>query len=312
MPDNFGVMIMRFFTFSRFLLWASITIFSTCIAARDNQQTNQNSIHNKLKDLETAAGGRIGISVINTDNNQKIEYRADERFPMGSTFKVMLVATVLKQSMTNDQLLQQKVTYTKEDIATWSPITEKHITDGMTILELCAATIMYSDNTAANLLLQQLGGSEPVTAFARSIGDNTYNLNSGEAELKSIPGDFDYTSTPAAMEKSLQQIIFSNALGSQQKEHLLNWMKANTTGDLRIRAGTPKTWVVADKTGSGDYGLTNDIGILYPPKCKPIIATIYFIQNKKEATGRPDILASATRILINELAQTDQCIKNNL
>jgi beta-lactamase class A len=304
---------MNFYSLNRLLISTFVAIFSTCITAyADVQPVDQNSIHKKLMELETSANGRIGISVINTENNQQIEYRAAERFPMGSTFKVMLVATILKQSMTDDQLLQQKIKYTKEDIATWSPVTEKHIADGMTISELCAATIMYSDNTAGNLLMKQLGGAEPVMAFARSIGDDIYNLKSGAAELKALPGDFDYTTTPAAMEKSLQQLIFGNALGLQQREQLLNWMKDNTTGDQRIRAGTPKTWVVADKTGSGDYGLTNDIGILYPPKCKPIIATVYFVQNKKEATGRADIVASATRLIINELAQTDQCIKNNL
>jgi beta-lactamase class A len=113
------------------------------------------------------------------------------------------------------------------------------------------------------------------------------------------------TSTPAAMEMSLRQLTLGDALASPQQKQLVTWMKGNTTGDTRIRAGVPKGWIVADKTGSGDYGITNDIGIIWPPKCAPIVVAMYFIQNKKDATQHPDVIASATRILINEFARTD-------
>ncbi len=291
----------------------SITLISALgafsMAFADKEAPTQTIVHKKLMELEASANGRLGISVLNTANNEHIEYRAEERFPMQSTFKVMVVAAILKQSMNDDQLLQKKISYTKQDIATWSPVTEKHISKGMTISELCAAAIMYSDNTAANLLIKELGGANEVMVFARSIGDYTYSLERKPEEFASIPADINYTSTPAAMEKSLEKIILGDVLGTKEKEQLLHWIKENTTGDLRIRAGVPKGWVVADKTGSGDYGITNDIAVIYPPTCKPIIASIYFIQNKKEATTRPDIIASATRYIMDDLAENDDCLK---
>lgn len=306
---------MRFFSFSHLLLLTLATAFGTFSMAfadqlPDKQAVNQAALHKKLMELEASANGRLGVSIVNTANNERIGYRAEERFPMQSTFKVMVVAAVLKQSMSNAQLLQKKITYTKQDIATWSPVTEKRISEGMTIFELCAAAIMYSDNTAVNLLIKELGGPNEVMAFARFIGDNTYSLERKPEEFPSIPTDINYTSTPQAMEQSLEKIILGDVLGAKQKEQLLHWMKENTTGDLRIRAGVPKGWVVADKTGSGDYGITNDIAVIYPPTCKPIVASIYFIQNKKDATSRPDIIASTTQLIINELSQTDQCIKD--
>ena len=80
-------------------------------------------------------------------------------------------------------------------------------------------------------------------------------------------------------------------------------MKNNTTGYTRIRAGIPMGWIVADKTGSGEYGITNDIGLLWPPEGAPIVMALYFIQNKKEAPRRDDVIASATRILVNEFSK---------
>jgi beta-lactamase class A len=221
----------------------------------------------------------------------------------------MAVAAVLKRSMAESNLLQQKITYKKQDLVFWSPITEKHLAEGMTIDELCAAAMMYSDNTATNLLVKTLEGPKAVTTFARSIGDKTFGVDNWEPSLNSNSNNLQDTSTPKAMEKSLQRLTFGNVLASSQQNQLITWMKGNTTGDARIRAGVPKGWVVADKTGAGAYGISNDIGIIWPTKCAPIIVAIYTIQNNKAATRRDDIVASATRILIDELARTDQCIK---
>lgn len=78
----------------------------------------------------------------------------------------------------------------------------------------------------------------------------------------------------------------------------------NTTGNARIRAGVPKYFIVGDKTGTGDYGTTNDIGIIWPPHKKPIIIAIYFTGNNKNATARDNVIASAIRILINDFMLT--------
>jgi beta-lactamase class A len=264
----------------------------------------------KLAELETSSGGRLGISAINTANNTRLQYRAEERFPVCSTSKMMGVAAILKQSRTKTDLLQEKINYKKEDLVVYSPVTEKHISDGMKISELCEAAISTSDNTAINLLMNKLGGPSAVTSFARSIGDNTFRLDRKEPELNSaIPDDLRDTSTPLAMEKSLQQIVLGDTLALPQRELMQTWLKGSITGNSQIRAGVAKEWIVGDKTGKGDYGTTNDIGIIWPTKCPPIVVAIYFTQNKKDAAYRDDVIASATRIMINAFAHTDPCIK---
>lgn len=240
-------------------------------------------------------------SFVNTANNRMVLYRADERFPLCSTFKVMGVSAILKKNMTDSHLLNQRVMYEKQQVVAWSPITLKHVTGGMTVSELCAAAIMYSDDTAINLLMKKLGGPLAVTAFARSIDDMTFRVDHWEPDLNCSPGDSHDTTTPVAMQKSLQQLALGNILEKTQREQLLTWLKNNTTGKDRIRAGVPKDWLVADKTGSGDYGTTNDVAIIWPPKGKPIVVAIYFTQNKKDAATRSDVIASAIRLVINEL-----------
>lgn len=295
--------------FRHFLLLTTTLFFFTGICKLSSttpQISPSASVQQQLADLEASSGGHLGVAAINTANNERINYHAEERFPFCSTFKVMVVAAILKQSMSDPHLLQQKVNYTEQDVdaSGYAPITKNDLASGMTISDLCAAALCYSDNNAANLLIKKLGGSQAVTSFARSIGDSVFNLDRLEPELNSgIPGDICDTSTPAAMEKSLQKLTLGNALGSVQREQLLTWMKNNTTGDTRIRAGVPKGWIVADKTGSGSYGITNDIGLIWPPEGAPIIVSIYFTQDKKEAPKRDDIIAAATRILVDECSK---------
>jgi beta-lactamase class A len=176
--------------------------------------------------------------------------------------------------MKKNHLLAQNISYTINDINSsgYAPDTKNHVAHGMTIGELCAAAITQSDNTAMNLLMKKLGGPVAVTAFAHSIGDNAFKLDRWEPELNSaIPRDLRDTTTPEAMAKSLKKLIFGNVLASPQREQLKAWLKNNTTGNNRIRAGVPKGWIVGDKTGTGDYGTTNDIGIIWPPSGSPIV-----------------------------------------
>jgi beta-lactamase class A len=259
----------------------------------------QETINSKFTQLESGIHGRIGVAALDSATGRTIFYRADERYPLCSSFKLMLAAAILKESTRHSDLLSKRMHYDKSALIHHSPITEKHVADGMRIDELCAATIQYSDNAAANLLTHELGGPKSVTAFARSIGDNTFRLDRYETMMSaSVPGDVRDTSTPSAMMQSLHKLALGDALAPPQRDQLIAWLRGNTTGANRIRAGVPADWHVADKTGTGDYGTASDVAILYPPNSAPLFLAIYMTQDKKDADIREDLLAAATRIAI--------------
>lgn len=292
-----------------------ITMFALSNAdnmPRAIQTAKLGSIQEKLAQLESSFAGRIGVYAINTANNAQIQYRADERFPFCSTSKVMTVAAILKQSEKQTNLLQKSIKYSQQDVdkSGYAPISKNHVQEGMNVNDLCQAALDYSDNTAMNLLIKTLGGPWGVTSYARSIHDSKFSLNRWEPELNTaIPGDIRDTTTPSAMANSLKQLVLGNALEPSQRQQLVTWMKNNTTGNLRIRAGVPKEWVVADKTGSGAYGTTNDIGVVWPTGCAPIILVVYFTGYQKDAAPRDAVIAAATKILINDFAHSDRCLK---
>lgn len=292
----------------RSLLLAAIATPFAGISAplfASNQKNTHSAIQQELAKLEISTHGRLGLSALNTATGMRVQYRADERFPVCSTFKTIVAAAILQKSTTDNGLLNKCIRYNKDEVekSGYAPIAQKHIADGMTIAELCAATLQYSDNAAANFLMRELGGPEAVTAYARSIGDDTFQLDRWEPELNTaIPGDARDTSTPAAMEKSAQRLTLGDALALPQREQLVSWLKGNTTGGKRILAGVPKDWIVGDKTGTGSYGTTNDVGVIWPATGAPIVAAIYFTQNEKDALPRDEVIASATRIIVATLS----------
>ena len=259
--------------------------------------------HDRLADLEkTVAGGRLGVAALNTATGAVLRHRADERFAFCSTFKILAASAVLRRSVTERGLLERRLAYTERDLIANSPITRQHAGEGMTVAALCAAALQYSDNTADNLILGLLGGPPAVTAFARSIGDRAFRLDRWETALNdAVPGDPRDTTTPAAMMQDVQRLALGPALAPPQRDQLVAWLRGNTTGAKRIRAGVPADWLVADKTGTGDYGTSNDLGVVWPPGRRPLVLVVYFTQGEKNAAPRDDVIAAATKITIDAL-----------
>ena len=246
--------------------------------------------------IEKANGGRLGVAAFDTGSRRWLKYRAEERFPMCSTFKILPAAAMLARG---DELINLRIRYTKDELVPYSPITEKHLADGMSNRDLCAAALQYSDNTAANLLMKQLGGPAGMTAFARSRGDDVLRLDRWETELNSaIPGDPRDTTSPLAMLQTLQKLTIGDGLPQAARQTLVDWMLGNTTGAARMHAGVPAGWQVADKTGGGSYGTNNSIGLLMPPGKPPIVAAVFYTQDQKDAPAKNEVIAAATKAIV--------------
>lgn len=297
MPDYLS----RHFKNRRSLLLAaaSVPVSNKC-SFLTNAQSTQSTANASLSDLESSLDGRLGLAALDTGSGKRIAYRASERFPMCSTFKAVLAGAILERSTRDDSLLAQRISYNSADLVTYSPITEKHLDDGMLVAELCAAAVRYSDNTAANLLLTLLGGPSGLNAYARSAGDDTFRLDRWEPDLNSAePDDPRDTTTPDAMTNHLFRLALGTLLPEAQRLKLQDWLRGNTTGDTRIRAGVPVDWVVGDKTGTGSYGTANDIAVLWPPQRQPIVLTIFTTRRSQDAEARNDILASAAKVVVD-------------
>lgn len=238
-------------------------------------------------DLETRLQGRFGVLIHDTETGKRWQHRADERFPMCSTFKYVLAAAILARVEAGEDKLDRRLPITAADLVPYAPVTQPQVGKTLTLAELCHAAVTVSDNTAANLLLRVLGGPAALTGFLRRIGDSVTRLDRWEPELNSaLPGDPRDTTTPAAMTRTLETLLFGPALTPASKTQLTLWLIANTTGDAKVRAGLPKSWRVGDKTGSGARGTMNDVVAIWPPQRKPILLSLYLTETKASMEDR--------------------------
>lgn len=260
--------------------------------------SNSDPIARKLREIEVRSGGRLGVAIVDTHDGQAHAYRGDEPFPMCSTFKLLAAGLTLKRVDQGHEQLMRRIRYDAADLVPYSPTTEKHTgAGGMSVAELCEAAVTLSDNTAANLLLHRFGGPSQLTAYMRSLGDKVTRLDRIEPELnQATPGDPRDTTSPNAMLSTMRQLVLGTALSVESRKQLTNWLLANTTGDKRLRALLPVGWRVADKTGSGAHGTTNDIGILFPPDRAPLVVTAYLTGTKAPAVTRDAALAEVGRL----------------
>ena len=244
--------------------------------------------------IEAGTGGRLGIAVLDTATGRRAGMRMDERFPLCSTFKLLAAAAVLERCDAGKESLERRIVVRPADLVEYSPATGKHLgAPGMTLAQLCEAAITLSDNTAGNLLLASLGGPAGLTAYARALGDEATRLDRNEPTLnEALPGDARDTTTPAAMLADLQTLLLKNRLTPPSRRQLLDWLRANKTGDARLRARLPAGWTVADKTGSGERGTANDIGVIYPPGRPPILAAVYLTGAGVSAPQRDAAIAT--------------------
>lgn len=251
-----------------------------------------------LQALDAGFDGALGVFALDTGTGATLGHRAAQRFPMCSSFKAVLAAAMLGRSVRQPGWLAERVRYTRAELVPYSPITERHVGEGMTVAALCAATVQYSDNGAANLLMARSGGPQAVTAFARSQGDTVFRLDRIEPALNTAePGDERDTTTPEAMARLLQRLVLGDGLPPPQRGQLADWLRGNTTGARRIRAGMPALWTVGDKTGTGRHGSASDVGVVWRPGAAPLVLAVYTTRPQPDAPADEAVIADAARIV---------------
>jgi beta-lactamase class A len=271
-----------------FLSGLAATLAPLGAQAAPSPEERRNLANKRLAEIEERQGGRLGVFVRDTGTGATIEHRADERFPMCSTFKLLAAAAALKRVDEGAERLDRTIAFGPSDLLDYAPIAKAHVAEGaMTLADLCAAAIDWSDNTAANLVLQSIGGPPGFTAFARSLGDNVTRLDRNEPSLnEATPGDPRDTTSPRAMAEDMHKVLLGDALSDASRRQLQTWLIGDKVGDKRLRAGLPSSWRIGDKTGSGERGSTNTIAILWPPERAPIIATVYYTESSAPMDAR--------------------------
>jgi beta-lactamase class A len=270
---------------------------SGCALPTKKQLQAARTLSDELAAVEALAQGRLGLHVLDTVSGAEAGWRSDERFPMCSTFKLLLAAHVLYLAQKGDLSLWRKIYYSPSELVPYSPATEKRAgaDGGMTAQELCEAAVVLSDNTAANVLLDATGGPAGLTAWLREMDDKVTRLDRNEPTLNEArAGDERDTTTPRAMLHTMQSLLLGDVFEGFGRALLQQWLVDSRTGDRRLRAGMPANWKAGGKTGTGNNGTACDAIIIWPtPQSEPVLVTAYLTGSKLDITGQEAALAKA-------------------
>jgi beta-lactamase class A len=254
----------------------------------------------RFAELEATFDARLGIYAVDTGSGHTVEHRADERFPYGSTFKALAAGAVLARTTPGE--LQSVVRFSRDDLVSHSPVTEGRVDTGMTLQDVAEAAVTVSDNTAANLLLDRLGGPQGFEDALRAVGDDVTDPARVEPALnEGRPGDVRDTSTPRALATSLRTYALEDGLDASDRRLLDGWLRASTTGADLVRAGMPPGWEVGDKSGTAGYGTRNDLAVVRPPGGAPIVMAVLSTRGEQDAEPEDALVAAAARVVAAEL-----------
>ncbi|MBL8536877.1 MAG: class A beta-lactamase [Hyphomonadaceae bacterium] len=260
------------------------------------EPTNEDRVARLLADLEQEVGGRVGLAALDLSTGARIAYRANERFAMCSSFKWLLACFALRRLDPDE-----RIAYESSDLVFYSPVTSEHVGDGMTVRDLCEATVVTSDNTAANLLLRRLDGPRRFTAFLQNHVTMGIRLDRYEPALnENAPGDPRDTATPTAMVRALRRLLVDDGMARGDQDRVLRWMIASRTGLDRLRGGFPADWRAGDKTGTSDEtnNATVDVAIAWPPnKSGPILAAAFLSNSTVDLAARKAAHARIGRMI---------------
>ena len=272
-------------------------------AAEAQDRPRLEYLDSRFAEIEERCGGRLGIGILDTQTGRLVAYRGDERFPLCSTHKAMCAAAVLANVDQGREHLDRRVHFDAEQVLPYSPGTKAYAgAEGMTIADICKAAVTLSDNTAANLMLDTIGGPAGLTAYLRGIGDTVTRLDRTEPTLnEALSGDPRDTTSPLSMAADLNRLVLGDALSPGSRKLLADWLVAGKTGDARLRAGVPQGWRIGEKTGTGARGTANDVGVIWPPGRKPVIVAVFITGSNVTPDRQSAAIADAARAIVPAL-----------
>lgn len=276
------------------LIYREIALSVLVFFAGCASSTNNDRFLVEIETIESKLDARIGIIVIDEKTKRRWERNSQDRFPMTSTFKTLACAALLARVDRGDEQLDRRIVFQHSDLVTYSPEMKDRVgPPGVTLGEACEATLATSDNTAANIVLDAIGGPEELTSFLRSIGDQHTRLDRYEPHLNEAAiGDEQDTTTPAAMAATLKALLVDDeVLSLSSQVRLKSWLMGNRVGDALLRASIPQTWAIADRTGAGGNGTRAITAVMWPNENSPIIVAIYITETDSSFDDRNQAIA---------------------
>jgi len=254
-----------------------LSLCSLCLAGNP-------SLESRLAPLAKAHKGKVAIAVKHLDSGAGYYLNADTPMPTASLIKLAVMIEVYQQAAAGKVKLTDRVTLHDADKVRGSGILTPHFSDGATfsLRDAVRLMIVFSDNTATNLVLDRIG----IAATGKRM--TTWGFPNTRIHAKSFRADTTSIDPERSRVFGLGSTTARETIGLLEKLHAGKAANAEATNAMldhlkqcddkeKLTRLLPEGTVVAHKTGSVLKART-DAGIIYL-KSGPVAVCVLTAEN---------------------------------
>ena len=282
----------------RLLLVTLLLLTSAPVLAADGD------LESKIAPLAKAHKGRVAMAVKCLETGETYALNADEVMPTASLIKVAVMVETYWQAAEGAVKLDATLTLTKEDKVQGSGILTQHFSDGATfpLRDAVRLMIVYSDNTATNLVLDRIGIPSTNTRMEKlGLAHTKINAKVFKGSTTSInpEGTKKYglgSTTANEMVRLFELIENGKVVARESCGEMLMHLKA-CDDKTTIARHVPMGMVLAYKTGAVSDGRTA-AAIAYT-KAGPVVFCVLTTGNEDKRWVRDN----AAEVLLANIAK---------
>ena len=292
----------------------------------------ESGVMSAIQDFTAHTGGVVGVAAKHLETGERVSHNAETVFFTASTLKVPLLVELYRQVDAGIIDVNQRIDLTDALRVPGSGVL-KELASGLqpTIHDLAMLMIIISDNTATDILYNQVGGDNinntmrqlglththipmpcrellySITGLDTENPTHTYQLASDRLKKREFvlegdgfSEDKSDVSSPSDMCRLLELIYDGDILSPQSREAVLDILKRQQLSTV-IPHALPAGTVVAHKTGSY-HTVRCDVGIVFSPTGPYTVAIMVKQMTAGDRLSVDASLAAVSRAVYDELS----------
>jgi beta-lactamase class A len=247
-------------------------------------QSNEISVYLKNLPLDY----KVLIEVKSLDGKTIFNQNENQKVASASTIKVPIMMTVMELVKQKKWSLEDKYSLKNEDKLEGTQLSNMPAGTEYTIRQLVEYMIIYSDNSATNILIKQIG-RENINTQIRKWGLTETTLNRIMLDFEAAKSGRENFITCHEANKMLEMIYKNQVANNKLCKEMISILKRNDDRET-LPNQIPKNIEIAHKTGTLDW-IRGDIGIVFSKK--PYFISIFV----KKENGQNIELKNAEKII---------------
>ncbi|MBR0597820.1 serine hydrolase [Sinanaerobacter chloroacetimidivorans] len=218
----------------------------------------------KLLTCVEELNGKCSFVIKNFMAKECFSYDENLVVPSASLIKVPILIEAVRQIKSGELSPDLRLTVKPEDKAAFSVLQFLDSGNSYTLFDLLKLMIIYSDNTAANVLIDLLG-MENVNGCMAELGLQETRLRRKMMDFHAREKGFENHTTAREMETIMTRLYKGELIDRQCSDFILDIMKGQAD-ECMMRVDLPDELVIARKSGELER-LNHEAAIVYGKNC---------------------------------------------